>query len=785
MRALPNVASIFQRIYHTVLTLSVVLSMAWAADPPAVLPPVKPADVQPLLAQVRRLVEATDYLGIPLSEEDRRALAEAFQDMDADDATKAARIQAVLDPHCLVGIQINPESRVKVGRGPAASVLNEKGWSQFLVKVHNEAGVTAELRVTSPHAQSVHNSPWQQTASDRRHGRGKPVVAPLSEAERWLDLRMYNGQPLGPTLSGFELEYRIVQLYSRDAGRREARLSFDVGQGTQDLGFRAEVDLLFECERAIPVTFRVFDYDGEPTTAGFVIRDTQGRVHPSQAKRLAPDFAFHPQVYRMDDEIEWLPPGVYTIDYGRGPEYYARTKSVRIGTEPQTIEFRLERWIDPARMGYWSGDHHIHAAGCAHYTTPSEGVHAVDMIRHCLGEDLKVGANLTWGPCFDYQKQFFTGEDDPVSSHPYILRYDIEVSGFGSHQSGHLCLLRLRDQIYPGGDSMHHWPTLGLNTLRWARQQGAVSGPAHSGWGLEVGTAELPNYIVPPFNGIGANEYIVDVTHRVPGPDGRLVPAVDFISTVDTPYVWELNIWYHTLNVGFRTRISGETDFPCIYGERVGLGRSYVRIDGELNYDDWCEGIREGRNYVGDGRSHLIDFRVNDVRMGDRGSELRLDRPGTVRATVKAAALLGEEPDPSIRDRHYAEKPYWHIERARIGESREVPVEVIVNGQPVARQRLRADGTLRDLTFDVPLERSSWVALRILPSAHTNPVFVLVDGKPIRASRRSAEWCLAGVDQCWSQKERFIAAAEMEDARKAYEHARQTYRRLLAETEID
>ena len=53
-----------------------------------------------------------------------------------------------------------------------------------------------------------------------------------------------------------------------------------------------------------------------------------------------------------------------------------------------------------------------------------------------------------------------------------------------------------------------------------------------------------------------------------PGADGpgtgALVRAVDFISTVDTPYVWELNIWYHTLNAGFYTRISGETDFPCI-----------------------------------------------------------------------------------------------------------------------------------------------------------------------------------------------------------------------------
>ena len=54
------------------------------------------------------------------------------------------------------------------------------------------------------------------------------------------------------------------------------------------------------------------------------------------------------------------------------------------------------------------------------------------MFRHCRGEDLKIGANLTWGPCFDYQKRFFTGQVDEVSEYPYLLRYDVEVSGFGS-----------------------------------------------------------------------------------------------------------------------------------------------------------------------------------------------------------------------------------------------------------------------------------------------------------------------------------------------------------------
>lgn len=728
------------------------------------LPLVKAVPAQPLLAQVKRLSEALEFLGNPLPEPARAALERATA--EPDDARVARMVQEALDPLCLLGVTINPESRVKVAAGPARPELVEGGWRQFLVKVQNDAGVTAELRATSPNAERLFNAPADQIR------------------DRWLDLQLFNNQPLRPELSGLALEYRILQLYSRDAGPREAKLVFNVGQGTQDLGFRSEVDLLFDCRPSGEVTFRVRDVDGRPTTARFVIRDRQGRVYPSQAKRLAPDFAFHPQIYRADGETVKLPAGDYTIQYARGPEYLARTRRVTLDGRPTTLPFDLERWVDPSKLGWWSGDHHIHAAGCAHYTNPTEGVHPPDMLRHCQGEDLKVGCALTWGPCFDYQKQFFTGAVDRVSQPPYLLRYDIEVSGFGSHQSGHLCLLRLKEQIYPGGDSMHHWPTLGLNTLRWAKKQGAVCGPAHSGWGLEVATAELPNYVVPLFNGIGANAYIVDVTHEVPDPDGKPVPAVDFLSTVDTPYVWELNIWYHTLNCGFRTRASGETDFPCIYGERVGLGRSYVKLDGRLDFDRWCEGIRQGRSYVGDGQSHLMEFKVNERGMGERGSELRLAQPTTVRVTAKAAALLGETPDEAIRRRPYTQQPYWHLERARLGDTREVPIEVIVNGYPVARRTLLADGKTRDVGFEVKIERSSWIALRILPSSHTNPIFVLVGGKPIRASRRSAKWCLQGVEQCWKQKQRFIKPAELADAKAAYDHARETYRRIAAEAEV-
>jgi len=764
----------------------VLFILASRALPAADLPIEKDVEWQPFAAQVGRLIEAADYLGSPFIAGEKEAIEAAMK--DADTKRAAETVQTILDRHCLFGVTINPEMRVKVAAGPAKPELVEQGWRQFLVKVVNDSGTTAELRVISPNAVSVYsedgggprNSPSDQYY--RKKG-GEPPLA--DNAQAWLDLLPGNQAPLSKTLSGLRLEYRIVQLYSRDAGRREAKFSFDVGQGTQDVGFRSELNTLFTCLPARTITLQVWDENDRPTTASFEIRDMQHRVYPSPAKRLAPDFPFQAQIYRGDGETLKLPDGGYTVEFSRGPESITHLRALVVTSNSTQAEFKVERWIDPSRFGWWSGDHHIHAAGCAHYVKPTEGVLASDMIRHCMGEDVKIGANLTWGPCFDYQKQFFCGAVDKVSQYPYLLRYDIEVSGFGSHQSGHLVLLRLKEEIYPGGDSKDHWPTLGLNTLRWAKKQGSVCGPAHSGWGLEVPTSELPNYIVPPYNGIGANEYIVDVTHELPGPDGKPLPAVDFFSLVDTPSVWELNMWYQTLNVGYRTRASGETDFPCIYDDKVGLGRSYVKLDGKLDYDAWCEGIRQGRNYVGDGKSHLMDFKVNDIAVGEDGSELKLSKPASVTVTARIAARLNDQPNPALQKRDYAKQPYWDIERARIGDTREVPVEVIVNGYPVEKKSLLADGKLREVSFDVKIDRSSWVALRILPSSHTNPIFVLVDGKPIRASKRSAEWCLKGVEQCWSQKEKLIKASELDDARKAYDHARTAYKRILAESERD
>src|SRR6202011_247501 len=118
---------------------------------------------------------------------------------------------------------------------------------------------------------------------------------------------------------------------------------------------------------------------------------------------------------------------------GRGPEYFHQQRTITVPDKGEgVVKVALKRWSNPMDYGFYGGGAHIHAAGCAHYTNPTEGVFADDMFLHVKGEGMNVGCNLTWGPCYDFQRQFFETEPNKVSEPLTLLKYDIEVSGFGS-----------------------------------------------------------------------------------------------------------------------------------------------------------------------------------------------------------------------------------------------------------------------------------------------------------------------------------------------------------------
>ena len=782
---------------------------------------VQTVEAQPFLAQAIRIADALSFIGNALPEKVERQLR-ALQSKNMDEST-VSKIQELLDPYCIAQVDINPESRVKVERGAAPAIMIQEGWTTYLLKVNNQANITARLEAESPNALPILN---QSTGAHRM--KEENYISPGQLSNQFMEMIIYRNRPLESNLSGLEIEYVPIQFYTKEKGKREASIGFNVGQGSQDIGFRNTVDILFDIKPSTKAVFNVQDEDGNPVMASFIITDGIERYSESQfqrwggdyrlnmartqhwqeamsdeekdrielpdnqsltgifplpGRRLAtkdeyPDFFFQPQVYRSTGEHVYLPPGDYHVTYGRGPEYLTKYKKVNIpaGAEKVELDFNLKRWVHMADMGWYSADHHIHASGCSHYESPEEGVLPEHMWRQVLGEDLNMGNNLTWGPSWYHQKQYFTAQNHPLSDDKNILRYDVEVSGFPSSHAGHIVLLNLQEDDYPNTTTIEEWPTWTLPILKWAKGQGGITGYAHSGWGLEPmePTDEFPNYVLPKMDGIGANEYVVTVAHD----------AIDFFSAGDTPAPWELNMWYQTLNCGFRTRISGETDFPCISDEKVGRARIYAKLTQGLDFDSYMEALVEGRSYVSDGYSHLIDFKVNDLELGENHSELQLSGSPTLTITGRAAAYLSEEQDgigATIASLKPSQSPYWHIERARVDSSRKVVVELLVNGVAREHKEILADGDWNDIEFDYQLERSSWLALRIHPSSHTNPIFVELDGKPI-IEKRSAEWCRASVDQCWEMKKGRFAKDEIKDAEKAYEYARAVYDELISES---
>ncbi len=791
--------------------------------------PVIEVEGQPLAANAQRVVQALDFLGAPLTEDVRAKLQTAVTGRDA------TGVQMALDAQVLCVVSINPELRVSAVRGPAKSVVQQAGYTPVLIKVINHGVSTARLRITSTQAGPPYAGVAKGTMERERqtHLRENENT---SGADRFLEIGMFDSPPMTANLSGLEVEYAIALIYSSEAGKREAVLAFDIGQGTQDLGFRAEVPVLLDVKAAVAVKLDVKDFDGQPTTARLTFTDAQAHVFPPQARRLAPDFFFQKHIYRADGGTVLLPPGEFTMEASRGPEYRTVKSTVTIPTAKETrLAVKLDRWMNAADHGYYSGDHHIHAAGCAHYTSPSVGMQPEHMFAQVKGEGLNVGCVLTWGYGFEHQRPFFGGDSHPLSEPQTLLRYDMEVSGFGSAALGHVCLLNLRDLVYPGADGTKGWPTWTTPALRWTKAQGGFTGYPHSGSGMQVISSvaakrmielhdtnkdarltpdETASTVLPePFEKIDADrdgglnepeltnshERVIDLLPNVAIPDagGHEIfvttahGVCDFISAMDTARLLEWNAWYHMMNCGFPLKCAGETDYPCMSGTRVGQGRTYVQLGRveKLDFAQWCAGLAHGRSYVSDGYAHAPGFTVEGKAAGD---EVRLAQPGRVKVSAKVA-FSSETPleiayggaVPVGGQRLVGDTVHYHdTTGANPFASGKRKVELVVNGIVVATREVPADDQLHEVTFTVEISRSSWVALRHFPQLHTNPVNVIIASQPIRASCQSAQWCAACIDQLWRVREKNIAPAERHEAKRTFEAAKEIYRRIAAEAPV-
>lgn len=306
--------------------------------------------LQPFTDQVQRLQSAMNFLGQPLGLKDQAQIKAAPVGRNANAAVSS--IAAILDKYVLAVVTISPESRVDVKLGEASPSLVQNGTRAFLIKVVNQAGITARLAVESPNSGLSHIS--------SKEGAGpNPRLKAADIRQHWADIVLFTKPPMEERLSGLPLEYRILLVSSRDAGQRSCRLSFNVGQGTQDVGFLNEISVLFKIAPSHAAIHHALDRERIPTMAFLVVRDSLGRIHPNPAQ-LGPDFYFQSQVYPADCESIDFRPGDYTVPSTGSQEYIKQTRTFSISSkETAAFALRLQRWIEPSKQGWYSEDNDI------------------------------------------------------------------------------------------------------------------------------------------------------------------------------------------------------------------------------------------------------------------------------------------------------------------------------------------------------------------------------------------------------------------------------------------
>jgi hypothetical protein len=209
---------------------------------------------------------------------------------------------------------------------------------------------------------------------------------------------------------------------------------------------------------------------------------------------------------------------------------------------------------------------------------------------------------------------------------------------------------------------------------------------------------------------------------------------------LDNPQSRALDDWYRLLACGQRLPLVGSSGKDR---NTVALGavRTYARLEPEqeFSYGAWIEAVRAGRTFVTDGP--LLSLAVDGHGIG---SVLALPVGGkTVRVCAEARSAM----------------PLGRL-------------EVLRNGEVVADHEPDGDRRTARLEADVPVDSSGWLAVRCrsvgnssFVRAHTSPVYLQVEGQPLRPNADTIAPLLSVLDLmlAWTQR----------DARCANEHQRE------------
>ena len=468
------------------------------------------------------------------------------------------------------------------------------------------------------------------------------------------------------------------------------------------------------------------------------------------------DVQGRPMFHGNDLELD-VPAVPLTIACTRGMEFATVTTTIAPEAGRLTdVALEPPRLYDPAALGWYGGDLHVHlnysgdlvcSPNDAARMQAGEGLHLMNLVAGNISHtrvydraafESTVGHDLPWTIADERVARFGVEYRNDMLGHVHALGPSRPPTRY---HSGH-----------PDSDQPHDWPPNAVACDEF-RRLGATVGYAHPVFApLRDGTA-AEAFGSP--RSMDARELVADAALG-------LVDSVDLLGPNDAEGT--ATLYHHLLNCGLRLAATAGTDVWLSYSRGPlisnppGWSRVYADLRGApLSVATFQDAIRAGRTLATNGP--WLDLTVDGRRPGD---VIHAEPGRTVSASIRVAGLGVESLELVGPDGVVARS------------------ESAGTSSPEIEATVRADDSL--WLCAVARGPGHPSILGPVVFAHTSPVYVEVEGRPVRRAA-SARWLLDWLDrldELIRQHGQFADAAQRDEVIAILDRARPYYRAIVS-----
>ena len=472
---------------------------------------------------------------------------------------------------------------------------------------------------------------------------------------------------------------------------------------------------VIDAQSRLPIASRIY-VRNETTGENFFVRifgELAAVPYFKQSRANRDSMEHHTTVPAAKWGVDRLPEGKYSITIEKGKEYFPRTIRLDLAVDevrPHEV-IELERWSDVSRLGWYSGETHLHRP-----------LNELPVL--VLAEDLNVSMPITYWVIDAYMppKPWEKNPPGPIpdrllevdKSHviwPRNTEYEITKVSKTPHTLGALFVLNHAEQLPLGAPDWkpiaEHARSVGalmdMDKLDWPF---AITLPHTTGatlyelannhmWRTEFGlknwVSSAPAFLQQPMGGTHGNE-------------------CDWLA-------YTLGQYYTLLDAGFRLVPTAGTA-SGVHPVPPGFGRVYVHLNDGFSYEKWLEGLTGGRSFVTTGPMIL--------------AELDRQHPGS---TLKAGVF-------DFSGEVISEYPIATLEIVRNGQ--------VESQLPLLNQRLESGAYRNSIQNRLTVDTSGWICLRCtedrpdrrLRFAHTASWWLDVANKPLLPTEQEKDYLI-------------------------------------------